>query len=329
MPFGEHLEELRRRLIYALLSLVPVFVLCLTFGTTLLDVILWPAQAQLRAAELPVMLQATGPLETFAAWVKVSMAATLVIGVPVALYQLWLFIAPGLYAHERRFARFLVPLSMVLSALGLVFMYFVLLPAMLAFMLHFGAGVGKPQVAVAEPLPGVVFQMFPVLAADPPNPPPGAIWFNQSLQELRMNVAAPATDDRPVPPQIRGTPMTRAAGIAQQYRISQYLMLVFNMSIAVALGFQMPVAVLLLGWGGLVTPEALRKHRRYAILICAIVAAILTPPDPLSLFLLTVPLWLLYEFGVLLLTWLPPSRVASGVFRRGQPRREPPDIGDE
>jgi sec-independent protein translocase protein TatC len=325
MSFGEHLEELRRRLIYALLSLVPVFVICLAFGTTLLEMVLRPAQAQLRAAQLPVMLQATGPMETFGAWIKVALAATIIVGVPVALYQLWLFIAPGLYVHERRFARFLAPFALLLSALGLIFLYYVLLPVVLAFFLNFGAGVGQPRVDIGALPPGVHLPAFPVLEADPPDPPSGAIWFNSELQQLRINTAGPGQA-----PAIRGTPMTRAIGIAQQFRISQYLTLVFNMSLAVALGFQMPVAVLLLGWGGFVTAEYLGRNRRYAIVICAVAAAILTPPDPLTLVLLSVPLWLLYELGVLLLRVLPPSRVASGVLGREPiPQREPRDAGDE
>jgi sec-independent protein translocase protein TatC len=335
MSFGEHLEELRRRLIYALVGLVPIFALCLVFGTTLMELILRPLQNQLRAANLPVLLQATGPMETFSAWVKVALIVSLVVGIPLALYQLWLFIAPGLYAHERRFARFLVPLSIALAGLGLAFLYFVLLPAALAFVLNFGAGVGRPHTPIVDMGAGgaggaMVMPMFPVVAGDPADPAPGAVWFNLSLQELRMNVAVPSVDGSAVPAQIRGTPMTRAVGIAQQFRISQYLSLVFNMSLAVSLGFQMPVAVLLLGWAGVVTPAVLRKNRKYAILFCSIAAAMLTPPDPLSLFLLWLPLIVLYEFGILLLVAFPPSRVAEGfsLRKRAMAAKEPADAGD-
>jgi sec-independent protein translocase protein TatC len=334
MSFGEHLEELRRRLIFALVSLLPIFILCLVFGTTLMEFLLQPLQTQLRAANLPVLLQATGPMETFSAWIKVALIFSLILGIPLALYQLWLFIAPGLYAHERRFARFLVPLSISLATLGLLFLYYVLLPAVLSFVLNFGAAVGRPSTPIVEmPANGsLVIPSFPILAGDPANPQPGAAWFNESLQELRINIAAPSPDGSPVAAQIRGTPMTRATGIAQQFRISQYLSMVFNMSLAVSLGFQLPVAVLLLGWAGIVTPEYLRRHRRYAILFCSIAAAVLTPPDPLSLFLLWLPLILLYEFGIMLLVAFPPSRVAEGILPRRAALpgggREPRDAGD-
>lgn len=324
MSLGEHLEDLRRRVMYALLSMVPLFIICLAAGTWLMEIILRPLQAQLRAAELPVMLQATGPTETFAAWVKVAVAATIVLGVPLALYQLWLFVAPGLYKHERRFARFLVPLSIGLTALGLLFLYYVLLPVILAFLLRFGAEVGSPRIDVQEPPAGIVLPAFPVLAADPPHPEPGAVWFNSSLQELRMNIATVRPDGTPGPTQIRGAPMTRAAGIAQQFRISQYLTTVFNLSLAVAIGFQMPVAVLLLGWAGIITPELMARNRRYAILLCFVLAAVLTPPDPISLVLLSFPLWLLYEFGLIMLRLLPPQRIAAGILAR-----EPRNAGDE
>jgi hypothetical protein len=213
-----------------------------------------------------------------------------------------------------------------------LFLYFVLLPVVLAFFLNFGAAVGRPYTPVAELPPGVVLPVFPVLVADPPDPPPGAIWINLTLSELRINAALPAAEGMPAPePAIRGTPITRAVGIAQQFRISQYLTLVFNMSVAVAVGFQMPVVVLLLGWGRIVSVDFLRRNRRYAILICVLAAAILTPPDPLTLILLSLPLWLLYEFGLLLLTALPPSRLSGGLFkrRRARPVREPRDAGDE
>src|SRR5258705_480037 len=82
--------------------------------------------------------------------------APLILGVPVFVYQLWLFVRPGLYPHERRYAQFLVPLSVALSILGLAFLYFVMLPAMLAFLITFGAGLGKPVVSTAPPPPGLV-----------------------------------------------------------------------------------------------------------------------------------------------------------------------------
>jgi sec-independent protein translocase protein TatC len=137
MSFGEHLEELRRRLIYALVGLVPIFALCLVFGTTLMELILRPLQNQLRAANLPVLLQATGPMETFSAWVKVALIVSLVVGIPLALYQLWLFIAPGLYRRERRMGVVFAVTSAICFIGGAVFCYYLVLPPVFDFLLGF------------------------------------------------------------------------------------------------------------------------------------------------------------------------------------------------
>lgn len=316
MSFGAHLEELRRRLIYALLSILPIFILTLAFGDDLLRFLIAPAQAQLRAAGLPASFQATGPLETLSAWLKVSGVLTIAAGVPAILLQLWLFVAPGLYPHEQRFGRLLAPLSLLLSAVGLVFLYLVMLPAMLAFLIHFGAALGHPDAGVATLPPDTVLPTIPILPGDPATPPPGSIWFNQLLQELRIAV--------PDKGGVRGVPMTLSSAIAQQYRVSEYVNLVFTMALAFAIGFQTPVVMLLLGWTSLVNRAFLAGRRKYAGLVCCIVAAILTPsPDPFSMMILAVPLYGLFELGLALMRFLPAGRVAAGL---GAP--EGPDAGE-
>jgi sec-independent protein translocase protein TatC len=323
MSFGEHLEELRRRLIFGLVMVIPIFLLTLVFGDRLLELVIAPAQQQFRRAQLPQGLQSLAPLETLGAWLKVSAVVTIVLGVPAILYQLWLFVAPGLHAHERRFAAFLIPLSVLLSIAGLFFLYFVMLPAMLAFLINFGSGVGRLKTHTVETPPAMVYSHLTPLPGDPANPEPGAIWFNSELEELRFN-AAPAGQ----PPHILGAPMMKSTGIAQQYRLSEYIDLLFTMSLAFVAGFQTPVVVLLLGWMGIVDRAGLRRKRKHAIFIAFIVAAILTPsPDPFSMTILAVPLYLLYELGMLLLRFAPPDRVATGLFRRA--RREGPDAGGD
>jgi sec-independent protein translocase protein TatC len=342
MSFGEHLEELRTRLIWALLGIAPIFLATIFWGNTLLEFILTPARAQLRAAGQPGDLIVTGPLEALGAWLKVSGIVTIVLGIPIIVYQLWRFVAPGLYPHERRFAQFLVPLSVVLSLLGLAFLYYVMLPAMLAFLINFGLSIGK-QSTTTVPLPqgqALTFRI-PVLPGDPPDPPPGAIWFDTERQELRINTAPPVPPPEPgkAPAKapaavIRGVPMTTATGIAQQYRVSEYVGLVFTMGIAFAAGFQTPVVVLLLGWVGIFDRKTLARSRKYALFSSFVVAAILTPsPDPFSMTVLAIPLYLLYEFGLFLLKFVPADRVARGLrFRdltRPAPVREAADAGDE
>ncbi len=95
--------------------------------------------------------------------------------------------------------------------------------------------------------------------------------------------------------------MTRGAGISQQYKISEYIRTLLNMGLAFGIGFQTPVVVLLLGWAGIVTRQTLAKYRRHAVGACALAGALLTPADPLSMVLLAIPLYLLFELGMLLL----------------------------
>lgn len=329
MSFGAHLEELRRRLIYAILSILPIFLVTIIFGDDLLRFLIHPAQAQLRAAGLPSSFQATGPLETLGAWLKVSGVLTIAAGVPAILLQLWLFVAPGLYPHEQRFGRMLAPMSLLLSAVGLIFLYTVMLPAMLAFLIQFGAALGHPDPGLAVTPPGLVLPTVPILDGDPANPAPGSMWFNRLLQELRIAVP----DMRVHNGGVRGVPMTISSAIAQQYRVSEYVNLVFTMALAFAVGFQTPVVMLLLGWTGIVNKAFLASRRRYAILVCCIVSAVLTPsPDPFSMMLLAVPLYGLFELGLLMMKFLPAGRVAAGLgasdWSTDGPR-EGPDAGED
>jgi sec-independent protein translocase protein TatC len=103
--------------------------------------------------------------------------------------------------------------------------------------------------------------------------------------------------------------------------------MVFTLGLGLALGFQTPIVVLLLGWVGIVDRAFLRKHRKAAMMICAVLGAVLTPADPMSMVVLTVPLYALYEFGMLLLLLVPPSRFAAE-DEEDKDVPEPPDAGD-
>ncbi|WP_334132867.1 twin-arginine translocase subunit TatC, partial [Silanimonas lenta] len=146
---------------------------------------------------------------------------------PFMLYQAWAFVAPGLFRHEKRLALPLLLASVLLFYLGLAFAYFVLLPAMFAFL----------TTTVPE-------------------------------------------------------------GVVMTTDISAYLSFVLVMGLASGIAFEVPVAVLvamMLGW---VTPAQLSEWRGYVIVAIAILAALLTPPDGLSMVLLMLPMWLLYEAGL-------------------------------
>jgi Sec-independent protein secretion pathway component TatC len=318
MSFGEHLDELRRRLGLAILGVLPILVVALVFGQRVMLFLMRPLEDTLAANGQNVRMQVTGLLEQFNAYFYLSFILTVLIGAPWILYQLWLFIAPGLYAGERRFAYILAPLSIVLTVLSAMFTYYVMLPTILDFFVKWNAALPVHGIVTA-PLPqGVVLPTMPVLAADPDHPMPGAFWINSAINELRTCVAVAADGTATV----RGTPIASSSLINQEYKVSQYIDLLFNFALAFAAGFQMPVVVLVLGWVGIVTPQLLAKYRKHAIMVCAVLGAALTPGDPLSMVLLTVPLVVLFELGLLLLKLLPASRVAGDRNERAEAAAE-------
>ncbi|MBC7835505.1 MAG: preprotein translocase subunit TatC [Phycisphaerales bacterium] len=318
MPLGAHLDELRRRLVFALIAFIPVFFVAFAYGVPILELMLRPVILSLREAGQSAQLQATGPLETFSTVIKVAFIATLIVVGPWALLQLWLFVAPGLFAHERRFAYLLVPMSFVLAIGGVAFLFKVLLPIMLAFLITFGGNVREPGLRTAPVPEGVTLPGVPVLAADPENPGIGAMWVNSTLNAIRL--CQGKTDDGM--PIIKQVALTRSTQIAQQYRVSEYVGLLLSMSLAFSVAFQMPVVVMMLGWAGIIEPATLRRFRKQALIVCAALGAVLTPTaDPLTMLLLAGPLYGLYEMGLLMLRLLPASRVSRGfdIFSRRKP----------
>lgn len=299
MSLGDHLEDLRRRVVLGIGGLVPIFVLAMIGGRQLLGVIIRPAQEALRDRGLPAALQVTGPLEMFGAYVRVAAVVTVLVGSPWILWQLWRFVAPGLYQVERRFVRVLAPLSALLTVSAGAFLYFLMLPVVLTFFIGFGSTIGVGDVQTVSPPPGITLPQIPSLPGDPTDPAPGSIWVNTDRMELRVVIPDGSGTS------VRAMPLTSGTGVAQQFRVSEYVGLVFNLGLAFGVGFQMPVVILLLGWIGLVERSWLTKYRRYAIMVCAVLSTLLTPADPVSMILLLVPLYLLYELGIVLLRIIP------------------------
>lgn len=318
MSFGDHLEELRRRVIWSVVGIIPLFAAAFVFGRPILGVLIDPAREQLaQGGQVPTLLQ-TGPFETFGTVMHIAIVVTIVIGAPWILYQLWLFVAPGLYAHERRFVHILLPMSAVLAVVGVLFLYFVILPVVLQFFISFSNRVADTHVQTAPPPAEVVFPSAPVLEFDPPSPAPGDVWVNTTINQMRVCIAVDAEGNA----KIGGMDLIARAGITQQYRISEYVKTILNMALGFAAGFQVPVVVLLLGWAGIVQPGDLRRFRKHICGVCFIASAVLTPADPVSMVLLGFPLYGLFELGMFLLRVLPAERVVGGL-------REPSDAGDE
>lgn len=140
MSLGEHLEELRTRIIYALSGVGLLTVLCLVFGRRLIHFVVEPVRAaveQITERSGPALVVLT-PTEAFIVTIKTAFVVALVISSPWVLYQLWLFVAAGLYRHERKVVYIFVPFSAVLFLAGTAFAYTIVLKYGLRFLLGFG-----------------------------------------------------------------------------------------------------------------------------------------------------------------------------------------------
>ena len=305
MSFGDHLEDLRKRVFFSIVGVVPIFIIAFAFGRPLLQLLIEPARNQLTKAGQGSQLLATGPFETFGAVIQIALIITVLLGSPWLLYQLWLFVSPGLYKHERKIVHLLIPFSALLTVLSVLFLYYVILPVILAFFIGFGAKVSGELNVLTAPVPeGIVFPMIPVLSTDPSEPVIGMMWINETLHQQRVCVGF--ENDKPI---ISVMNLTSNIGIAQQYRISEYIKTVLNMGLAFGIAFQTPVVVVMLGWVGLLNPKLMSKYRKHAIAVSAVVGAFMTPADPLSMLLLAGPLYFLYELGLFILVIFPIERV--------------------
>lgn len=259
-PLLEHLIELRQRLIRCAIGLVIGFAVCFAFSQQIYIFLLRPFEvgASLLAAQKQpgvhhgpfdllltlvgarqaplgmehLKLVFTAPLEFFFTKVKLAVFGAIVVSFPVLAWQLYRFVAPGLYKRERAaFLPFLVA-SPLLFTLGAALVYFVMLPFVL--------------------------------------------WF--SLNQQITNAGAVSVELLP--------------------KVSDYLSLVTTLLLAFGLCFQLPVVLALLGMAGIVDSQMLRASRRYAIVGIFVVAAVLTPPDPISMVSLAVPICLLFEISI-------------------------------
>jgi Sec-independent protein secretion pathway component TatC len=323
MGLGDHLEDLRRRVGFALLGLVPIVVLALTFSGPLLDIIVHPLQQQLLKLGHGDALIVTAPLEQFTTYFNIAVIASLVVGAPWIVYQLWRFVAPGLYAHERRFAHVLAPLSIGLSIAGVLLFYYAFLPVSM-YMLF-----GWIDRRDAEPPPaalpaGVALLRAPVLETDPIDTQPGDIWYHGPKRQLRLAVTA---GDATTRPEVVVSRFHKPGMIEVQPKLDEYVSIFMTMMLVFAAAFQLPVVILLLGWVGIVTRQWLAKFRKYAFAGSVVLCAVISPTgDPISLAILQIPVYLLYELGIILLWLLPASAIMGSGSRtpEGEPDSEAP-----
>lgn len=225
MPLVAHLTELRTRLLRCVVTVLLVFAGLFYFAQDIYALVAAPLRAYLPEGATMI---ATGVASPFLTPFKLTMVVSLFLSMPVILQQIWGFIAPGLYKHEKRIAVPLLISSVVLFYAGMAFAYFVVFPIMFGFFAS-------------------------------------------------------------VTPQ----------GVEMMTDIGQYLDFVLTIFFAFGVAFEIPVATFLLVWIGLVDVATLRKSRPYIIVGCFVVGMLLTPPDIFSQTLLAIPMWFLFEIGVL------------------------------
>jgi sec-independent protein translocase protein TatC len=235
-----HLLELRDRLLRALIATLVISAPCLYFAN---DIFTW-LSAPLRAQLPPgAELIATSVVAPFMTPFKLALLAAVYLAMPVILYQVWAFVAPGLYRHERRFALPLFVSSVILFYVGTAFAYFAVFPVIFGFFV-----------------------------------------------------------------------MTTPVGVKMMTDMTQYMDFAVLLFFAFGLAFEIPVATVLLVRTGLVKLEALTRNRGYVLLGIFIVAAFLTPPDAVSQTMMALPMYALFEAGIVMsriLVRAPPETAGS------------------
>lgn len=239
--FISHLIELRNRLLRIVIGFVLVFLIFFPFANQIYTLLASPLLIKLPAGGQMIATAVTTP---FFVPMKVAMMAAFMVSLPHTMYQVWAFIAPGLYAHEKKLMVPMIIASCVLFLTGMAFAYFLVFPVVFGFI------VG----------------------------------------------AAPE-------------------GVAVMTDIGNYLDFVMTLFFAFGLAFQVPIAVVMIVYFGWVTIAQLKEARGYVIVGAFVLGAIFTPPDIISQFMLAVPMWLLYELGII---------VASLAKRRVEPKIMPP-----
>lgn len=307
MSFGDHLDELRTCLVRATIGTALVTVVTLVFGKEILAFVCQPLHAAMIANGLPPSVQVLAPTGAFLAYLKISFLSALIISMPWILYQAWVFIGTGLYSHERRFVRMLVPISTGLFALGVAFLYFVVLPIVLNFFIAFNKAFDTPpqtqsllqslllptatDEATADTADGAV--SVPLRRSDPDEPTTGEIWVNTTSRRLIIQ-----THDGVLSTPLSVGPSTSAMN--SQFAIDFYVSFVMTLALAFGIAFEMPVVVFFLAWSRIVSTATMAKGRHYVLLGIIVAAAMLTPPDVISQMLLALPMYALFELGILI-----------------------------
>jgi sec-independent protein translocase protein TatC len=239
--FISHLIELRTRLLRIVVGLVLVFLGIFPFANDVYALLAAPLLSQLPSGGQMI---ATGVTTPFFVPMKVAMMAAFLVSLPHTLYQVWAFVAPGLYAHEKKFMIPVIVASSLLFLAGMAFAYFLVFPVVFGFI------VG-----------------------------------------------------------------TAPQGVAVMTDIGNYLDFVMTLFFAFGLAFEVPIAVVMAVRFGWVSIAKLREGRGYVIVGAFVIGAIFTPPDIISQFMLAVPMWLLYELGIIVAKFTTKSDVEPSIHK--------------
>lgn len=293
MSFGEHLEELRSRLLLALVGVVVGAIACLIWGKQIFSFICRPALKALHTEGEAVQLYTTHFSEAFTVYLKLALACGIIVASPWVLYQIWAFIASGLRPGERKFMRRYGPMSMVLFISGVLFLYYVVAPIILSFFIRFNHTMGNvdyaPTVQVSAGDDSSSLRV-PIVDEDPAEVGPGQIWVNRGQRALCVAV------DK----EIFRMQIPASAFLRPLFSLSRYVTMIAGMALMFGIGFQTPVVVLFLDRSGILTASDLAKARKYVLLALIFLAAVFTPPDPFSQLALALPMYLLFELGLAL-----------------------------
>jgi sec-independent protein translocase protein TatC len=298
MTIGEHLEELRTRLFLSLLGFGLATLVCLAFGTNVTAIFCKPLIDVLQHKNLNPQLFYTELSDGFMVYMKISLICAGAISSPWMAYQIWQFVASGLYPHERKYVTKYIPLSVTLLITGMCFVYFLVLPWSISFFIGFGDAIPLPKTTVqhlTRALPPGGLPQAPLLDGDPPNPQPGEFWINKSEGRLKLYFDK---DD------LRVIPFGPSNLLAPHITLPDYIDLVIGSLLTFGLCFQLPLVVLALVTIGIVDVATFRKSRRYVYFVIGVIAAVITPGDLVTAMIaLMAPLILLFELGIFLAVW--------------------------
>ncbi len=304
MSIGDHLDELRRRLIYAMVGFGLMLVICLIFGQRVTAAFCAPLIETLQSRHLNPQVYYTDVADAFTVFLKISLISATALASPWLVYQLWQFVAAGLYSHERRWARRFAPISIGLLIGGMAFVYWLVLPWTLVFFIDFGSDIPLPAEFRPSTLLSADDLGTPIasLNGDPAQLAEGrpTLWFN--LAEKRLKVYTGQGED------VRVIPFGPSNLAAPMITLPNYIDLVFGMLLTFGLCFQMPLVVMAIARLGIVEMQTLKASRKYVYFLMAIIAAVITPGDVMTATIaLMFPLMLLYELGLWMAN-LTPSR---------------------